>query len=167
MGGHLLLDYTNAYGVPLLLPFTSHWYAWDIMPILDLILLSIFAAGLGLPALLRLVSEEVGSEQDPLRRGAIFALTAMVLLWGLRDFSHRRALAQLGANNYEGRSHRRGTEPFPSSVPSPGRESWKPSRPTTFWKLTSLASAIDAGHTETLHKPESSPALDAAFQNFT
>ena len=39
-GSHLLLDFTNAYGVRPFLPFSGRWYAWDIMSIIDPLLLA-------------------------------------------------------------------------------------------------------------------------------
>jgi inner membrane protein len=163
VGGHLLLDYTNAYGIRLLLPFTGHWYAWDIMPILDLILWLLLIAGLGLPALLRLVSEEVGARKTGYRRGAIFALGSMVLLWGLRDVSHRRALALLGSNNYEDEAPLR-YGAFPEFSPFNWKGVVETESSFHIVEVNSLASVLDAEHTETLRKPEPSPALDAALK---
>ena len=71
---HLLLDFTNSYGVRPFLPFSARWYAWDIMFIVDPLLLILLTLGLGVPWLLRLVSEEVGARKSRLTRGAIFSL---------------------------------------------------------------------------------------------
>jgi inner membrane protein len=99
-GSHLLLDFTNAYGVRPFLPFIGRWYAWDIMPILDPLLLFLLIAGLSVPWLLRLVSEEVGARQPRLVAGAIFCLCAVAALWGIRDLAHRRALSILNSHTY-------------------------------------------------------------------
>lgn len=163
VGGHLLLDYTNAYGVRLLLPFTRNWYAWDIMPVLDLMLWLFLVAALGLPALLRLVSEEVGARKTGHRRGAIFALAGMVLLWGLRDISHRRALAQLGSNNYEDEAPLR-YGAFPEFSPFTWKGVVETESSFHIVEVSALAPVIDAEHTQTLRKPEPSPALDAALK---
>ena len=61
-GSHLLLDFTNGYGVRPFLPFSGRWYAWDIMPIIDPLLLVFLLLGLAIPWLLRLISEEVGAK---------------------------------------------------------------------------------------------------------
>src|SRR5215470_2748107 len=98
--GHILMDFTNAFGVRLFLPFNARWYAWDIMFILDPLLLALLALGLGIPAILRLASEEVGAARPTYRRGAIFSLACLVLLWGLRDVAHRRVLSQLDSHTY-------------------------------------------------------------------
>ena len=101
-GSHLLLDFTNAYGVRPFLPFSGRWYAWDIMPIIDPLLLALLILGLAVPWLLRLVSEEVGARKPRLVPGAVFCLGAMVALWGIRDFAHRRALSILDSRTYSG-----------------------------------------------------------------
>src|SRR3954464_11951795 len=36
---HILLDFTNNYGVRPLMPFNSHWYSWDIVFIVEPLLL--------------------------------------------------------------------------------------------------------------------------------
>ena len=38
--GHVLMDFTNAYGVRPFMPFSGRWYAWDIMFIFDPLLLA-------------------------------------------------------------------------------------------------------------------------------
>ena len=101
-GSHLLLDFTNAYGVRPFLPFSGRWYAWDIMFIFDPLLLVLFFWAWRVPWLLRLVSEEVGARKPRLVPGAVFCLGAMVALWGIRDFAHRRALSILDSRTYSG-----------------------------------------------------------------
>ena len=94
------MDFTNSYGVRPFLPFSGRWYAWDIMFIFDPLLLLVLCAGLGFPSLLRLVSEEVGARQSRPAWGAVFALVAMLCLWGVRDVAHRRAVGLLEAHTY-------------------------------------------------------------------
>ncbi len=67
---HILLDWTTSYGTRLLLPFSGRWLAWGAIPIVDLWLLLALAAGLTLPSLFRLISEEIGGgrHQRPGRR---------------------------------------------------------------------------------------------------
>jgi inner membrane protein len=97
---HVLLDFTNAYGVRPFLPFSGHWYAWDIMFIVDPLLLAVLVASLSLPAVLRLVSEEIGAKRLPARWGAWLALLSMVAIWTVHDFAHRRVLTQLDSHVY-------------------------------------------------------------------
>ena len=62
----------------------------------------VLVLGLAVPWLLRLVSEEVGVGKGHLVPGAVFCLAAMVALWGVRDFAHRRALSILDSRTYSG-----------------------------------------------------------------
>ncbi len=161
---HLLLDFSNAYGIRPFLPFSGRWYAWDIMSILDPLLLLLLAAGLGLPAVLRLVTEEVGGRGLELRRGAYFCLGSMVVLWGLREFSHRRVLGMLDAHVYRQQNPMR-----LGAFPSPANPfSWTGvvETETSFYVLETdaLADDVDPESALVLHKPEASPALSAALR---
>ncbi len=44
--GHVLMDFPTSYGTRLLSPFNWHWYAADLMPIVDVYLIIILVAGL-------------------------------------------------------------------------------------------------------------------------
>lgn len=99
---HLLLDYTTAYGIRLFEPFNYRWYSWDIVYIVEPLMLLALIAGLAIPGLLGLVSQEVGARsRGPRGRGgAIAALIFIVLLWGYRDYQHRRAVTALNSFVY-------------------------------------------------------------------
>lgn len=103
---HLLLDFTNNYGVRPFYPFSPRWYAWDIVFIIEPLMLAALFAALLLPGLFGLVNREIGFPQrGPGGRGAaIAALLFIVALWGVRDFQHRRALAALNAVEFHGES---------------------------------------------------------------
>jgi inner membrane protein len=57
---HLLLDYTTAYGIRLFEPFNYRWYSWDIVYIIEPLMLLVLVAGLAAPALLGLINQELG-----------------------------------------------------------------------------------------------------------
>src|SRR4051812_7172518 len=101
---HILLDFTNQYGVRPFEPFSYKWYSWDIIAIVEPLLLLVLAAGLILPLLFRLINEEVGarSKGPHGRAGALVALILVAGLWWFRDLQHRRALASLGRETYLG-----------------------------------------------------------------
>jgi inner membrane protein len=101
---HILLDYTTAYGIRMFAPFDWRWYSWDIVFIIEPLILVALIAGLTLPFLFGLVNEEIGARTaGPRGRGwAIFGLLCMVLVWGFRDYQHRRALNAMGALLYQG-----------------------------------------------------------------
>ena len=99
---HILLDYTNNYGVRPFWPFWEKWYSWDIVFIVEPLLYLFLILGLIVPALVALVNEEIGArEKGPRgRTAAIVALICVVLLYGLRDYEHRRAVHALEARTY-------------------------------------------------------------------
>jgi inner membrane protein len=92
---HILLDWTNNYGVRPFFPFNPRWYAGSFMFIAEPVLWALLLAALIIPGLLGLVSGEIGARRNPFRgQGwAIFALAGMVALWGWRWSEHAHALA--------------------------------------------------------------------------
>jgi inner membrane protein len=101
---HILLDYTTAYGIRMFAPFNWRWYSWDIVFIIEPVILVALLAGLLLPSLFGLINQEIGARSKGPRgqAGAIFALVCLVLVWGYRDYQHRRALNAMGALLYHG-----------------------------------------------------------------
>ena len=101
---HILLDFTNNYGVRPFWPFSERWYSWDIVFIVEPVLLVLLLGGLILPSLFSLINEEIGARaHGPKGRlAASLALIGVVLVWALRDFEHRRAVAALEAQIYRG-----------------------------------------------------------------
>ena len=94
---HLPLDYSTAYGIRLFEPFNYRWYTWDIVYIIDPVIWVVLIAGLALPALFGLINEEIGarSKGPRGRGGAIVALVCLLLIWGIRDYQHRRAVSAM------------------------------------------------------------------------
>jgi inner membrane protein len=101
---HILLDFTNNYGVRPFWPFSEKWYAWDIVFIVDPVIWGFLIAGLAVPSFFALVNEEIGARQKGPkgRLAATLALLGVVALWGLRDYEHRRAVHALETRLYEG-----------------------------------------------------------------
>lgn len=160
---HLLMDFTNSYGVRPFLPFSGRWYAWDIMFIFDPLLLSLLMAGLGLAAILRLVSEEVGARRPGLRVGAVFSLCALVGLWALRDFAHRRVVGLLEGHTYSQQNVLRlGAFPSPAS---PFEWTGVVETDSAFHLLPAnvMGDDLDLAAQRVFHKPEPSAALNAAL----
>lgn len=91
---HLLLDYTNNYGLRPFYPFNPHWYAASIVFIFDPLMFAMLLLGLGAPVIFGLVSSEVGAQRQPFsgRGWAIAALCGVLALWTLREVEHTRAL---------------------------------------------------------------------------
>jgi inner membrane protein len=91
---HLLLDYTNNYGLRPFFPFHDRWYAASIVFIFDPLMFALLIGALIMPWLFGLVNAEVGARKQPFRgRGwAIAALLGVVAWWGLRTVEHQRAV---------------------------------------------------------------------------
>jgi inner membrane protein len=101
---HILLDFTNNYGVRPLWPFLNRWFAWDTVSIIEPLLLLFLIAGLVLPSLFGLVNQEIGARpRGPRGRGgAVTALVLVAIVWGYRDYQHRRAVNSMYAVLYSG-----------------------------------------------------------------
>jgi inner membrane protein len=102
VASHLLLDWTNAYGIRLLLPFSSTWLHLDIVSLWDLAILAVLLFAALWPLLAGLVSQEIGALKNRGQGVAIFAL-AFFLLWDLgRGYIHGIGVAQLNTRLYGG-----------------------------------------------------------------
>jgi inner membrane protein len=101
---HLFQDFTNNYGVRPFAPFSERWISWDIVFIIDPVMLIALFVGLVVPGLLGLISDEVGAAKAKFRGrgGAIFALSVLLVLILVRDFEHRRAVTALKSLTYNG-----------------------------------------------------------------
>jgi len=100
---HILLDFTNNYGVRPFWPFSEKWYSWDIVFIVEPVMLVFLILGLVVPSLFGLIDKEIGARhRGPRGRlAATLALAGVVLMWGVRDYEHRRAVHALEARTYE------------------------------------------------------------------
>lgn len=166
---HILLDYTTAYGIRIFEPFSFRWYHWDIVSIIEPFMLGVLILGLVLPALFGLVREEIGAQQPQFRgrAGATIALVLVVLMWGVRDFYHRRAVAALESRTYQGEDASRA-----SAYPYP----WNPFvwhgviETKDFYQTTlvdSLRGEIDPqGQARTYYKPEETTVLETAKRSY-
>lgn len=166
---HLLLDFTNSYGVRPFAPFYPRWFSWDIVSLIEPLILLPLLAGLILPSLFRLIQDEIGARQKGLRGrgGAIFALACILVVWGLRDFEHRRAVAAL-----EGRLYHDALPVRVSAYPydtDPFLWYGVVETPDTFetMHVDSLKPEVDPqGHARVYYKPEESPASLAAKKSY-
>jgi inner membrane protein len=106
---HLMLDWTNVYGIRLLLPFSARWPHLDITDIVDPWIWLLLILAISAPALSRMVSAEIGARagSGPKRSWAWFALLALLAYEGARYTLRQRALAVMGARLYNGTVARR------------------------------------------------------------
>src|SRR6266852_4622905 len=59
---HLLLDWTNMYGIRMLLPFSDRWLRLDMTNVVDPWIWSILLLAVAAPFLSKLVSSEIGGK---------------------------------------------------------------------------------------------------------
>lgn len=91
---HLLLDYTNNYGLRPFFPFNDRWYAASIVFIFDPLIFTLLLGALTLPWLFGLVGAELGAKKQPFhaRGWAIAALLGVFGWWALREVEHGSAV---------------------------------------------------------------------------
>ena len=164
---HILLDWTNNYGVRPFFPFNPRWYAGSFMFIAEPVLWGLFLLALAVPWLLGLADREMGVRR-PLFRGrswAIFVLFAMVVLGCWRWAEHDRALTLLANTQITtAQITRTAAEPYPVN---PWR--WHAIAETpAFYQTAEINTRSgdvesDADN-DVLYKPAYTPAVAAARQ---
>jgi inner membrane protein len=94
---HLLLDWTNNYGLRPFFPFNPRWYAGSFVFIAEPVLWALFFLALFMPWVFGLADSEIGARRKAFRgRGwAIFALAGMAVLWCWRWAEQAQARAIL------------------------------------------------------------------------
>lgn len=99
---HILLDFTNNYGVRPFWPFWEKWYSWDIVFIVEPVMLAFLILGLVTPSFFAMIDKEIGARaRGPRGRlAASLALIGVVGIWGVRDYEHRRAVNALESRTY-------------------------------------------------------------------
>lgn len=170
VASHLLLDWTNVYGVRLLLPFSSEWLRLDITNVVDLWIWAVLLLGVAAPFLARLVGSEITSgaikNRYPGRGAAIFALLFVLIYNCGRGVLHARAVATLESRLYQNRPPLRAVA-TPSAA-NPWR--WRGVVETTDFVAISdldLLADFDPSRASIFQKPESGPALQAAARSDT
>jgi inner membrane protein len=162
---HVLLDWTNNYGVRPFFPFNPRWYEGSIVFIAEPVIWALLVMALVVPWLLGLVAGEIGARKQVFRgRGwAIFALCGMVAVWGWRWMEQGEARALLGKTQVaQDPVTRIGLEPYPVN---PYR--WHAILETAgyyqFAEIDTLKGTIDSdSKRDVLFKPDSNVAVEAA-----
>jgi inner membrane protein len=166
---HILLDFTNNYGVRPFWPFSERWYSWDIVFIFEPVMFGLLVLGLVTPALFSLIDKEIGARQrGPRGRvGATLALAGVVLTWGMRDYEHRRAVNALQSRMYQGVDPLR-VSAYPTVV-NPFKWYGVVETPAFFAssEVDSLAPEVDPeGTMDIRYKPEETPITLAAKKTY-
>lgn len=165
VASHLLLDYTNGYGIRWLLPFSPAYYRLEWTNVVDLWIWAAFLLALGAPFLARLVGSEITSSSRralyPGRGWPIFALMFLVLYIGARGALHARAIGELQSRLYQD------AEPVRVAA-IPGAINplvWRGVVETqSFYALPeiNLAAPFDPTRARILHKPEATDEMAAS-----
>lgn len=164
---HLLLDWSNNYGLRPFFPFNPRWYAGSFMFIVEPEVLGVLLLALVMPWLLGLTDREIGARRQPFRgRGwAIFALAAMGGLFWRWD-EHAIGLAMLRTTQVASQPVTRiALEPYPLNpyrwhAILETRDFYQTAEVTT-WNSGSLA-AITTDPEDVLYKPADTPAVETA-----
>jgi inner membrane protein len=102
VGSHLLLDWTNSYGIRLLLPFSSRWFYGDLNSLTDFVMLSLLFLAAVWPLFARLVGGEIGSRRPQSGRASAIAVLIAYLLFDTgRAVLQRRAIEHFEGHTYE------------------------------------------------------------------
>ncbi|HXA00119.1 MAG TPA: metal-dependent hydrolase [Candidatus Dormibacteraeota bacterium] len=162
---HAGMDALLSSGIKLFWPFIQKRIALDWAPGFDLWLLLLLLAGIFLPELSRLVSDEIGARSKKPRGqvGVIVSFVLIIVYFGLRGMMHTSAVSMILERSYSGESARRAAA-FPDST-----------SPFTWHGIVETESAIhllqvptgslakfDPENALHIHKPEPSPMLGAA-----
>jgi inner membrane protein len=107
VASHILLDWTNNYGVRFALPFNDHWYRLDTTFVIDPWIWAALLLCVAGPALSRLVSLEIGARKTSGAGAAWFALIFFFCYDTARYFLHERAIAMLSSRAFEGQTPKR------------------------------------------------------------
>lgn len=166
---HILLDFTNNYGVRPFWPFSEKWYSWDIVFIFEPVMFGLLFLGLIVPSLSSLIDKEIGvRRKGPRGRvAATVALIGIVLMWGLRDYEHRRAVNALEARTYNDVDPLR-VSAYPKMV-DPFHWSCVVETPAFFalMPVNSLNPEVDPeGRMEFRYKPEETSVTMAAKKSY-
>jgi inner membrane protein len=162
---HILLDWTNNYGVRPFFPFNPRWYAGSFVFIVEPVMLTLLSMALLVPWLLGLADSEIGVRRKPFRgQGwAIFALVAIAALWCFRWAQQAQALAMIENSQIAAAPVTRvAMEPYPIN---PFR--WHAILETAdfyqFAEINSSSGSIDSDpQRDLLYKPPATEATEAA-----
>jgi inner membrane protein len=164
---HLLLDWTNNYGLRPFFPFNPRWYAGSFVFIAEPVLWALLVMALVMPWLLGLADREIGARKKAFRgRGwAIFALVGMVTVWCWRWAEHAHGMALI--ENMQVTSEpltRVALEPYPVNA-----YHWHAILETRDFYQTAEVNTwtgdIDTEpERDVMYKPKDTPAVEAAKQ---
>jgi inner membrane protein len=164
VASHLLLDWTNTYGIRLLYPFSSQWFHLDLINLFDLLIWAVLLLGWLAPMVGKLVSGEIGAKPGTGRGLAIFALSFFLVYDFGRFLSHQRAIEILNSRVYGDGPPIRAAA-FPMGAVNPLEWQGWIERPEFVMQFAvNVFGQFDPTAGKTIFKPPPSPAIEAARQ---
>ena len=164
VASHLLLDWTNTYGIRLLYPFSSQWFHLDLINLFDLLVWAVLLLGWLAPMVGKLVSGEIGAKPGTGRGLAIFALSFFLVYDFGRFLSHQRAIEILNSRVYGDGPPIRAAA-FPMGAVNPLEWQGWIERPEFVMQFAvNVFRQFDPTAGKTIFKPPPSPAIEAARQ---
>src|SRR5579863_776360 len=162
---HILLDWTNSYGVRPFFPFNPRWYEGSIVFIGEPVIWALLVLALVIPGLLGLADREIGAKRVRFRgRGwAIFALAGIVVVWCVRWSEHAKGLALLAnAPVTADPVVRTALEPYPMN-PFHWHAIIETRSYYQFAEIDTRTGEIDSdSRADVIYKPADTPAVEAA-----
>jgi inner membrane protein len=162
VASHLLLDWTNIYGIRLFLPFSTEWVHLDLINLFDLLIWAVLLLGWLGPMMGKLVSSEIGARSGTGRGMAIFALSFFLIYDFGRFLSHQRAIEILNSRLYHAGPPTR-VAAFPNAGVSPLEWQGWIERPEFVMHFPlNVRQDFDPEAGSIIYKAAPSPAMDAA-----
>jgi inner membrane protein len=164
VASHLLLDWTNTYGIRLLYPFSSQWFHLDLNNLFELLIWAALLLGWLGPMLAKLVSGEMGAQSGTGRGMAIFALSFFLIFDFGKFLTHQRTIEVLNSRLYRDGPPLR-VAAFPTAGVSPFEWQGWIERPEFVMHFpVNVRQDFDPSAGRIIYKPAPTPAIDAARQ---
>ncbi|HEX6496804.1 MAG TPA: metal-dependent hydrolase [Acidobacteriaceae bacterium] len=165
---HLLLDYTNNYGIRPFAPWNPRWYSWDIVFIFEPVMFVMLLSALVAPAMLGLVDREISKRRNVFRgRGwAIAALVGVAALYTFRTTEHTVAIRLLQQTSFDRPVLRVAAEPYPIN-PFRWQGIVETDTAYQFADVRTRTGSVDIDETTgAIYKPAVTPAVAAAKRSW-
>ena len=165
---HILLDWSNNYGVRPFAPWNPHWYAGELVFIVEPLLLLFLSVALLLPPVFALVQGEIGARR-PRSNGrglAVLALLLCACLWVYRGAQRSDTRPVIARQEFRGGAPMRiSIDPYPID---PYRWHLVVETPTSFTgaDVNTRTGVIDSGTQAIYAKPAVSLATLAAKRSW-
>lgn len=170
---HLVLDWTNNYGLRPFYPFSSRMHEGSFMFIAEPVLWAILALAIGMPWVLGMVDREMGVRKQPFRghRWAIVALVAITAVICFRWEEHSQANTMMNRADVVSEPITRvavvpyPVNPFRWHAIVETRDFYQTAEVNT-WNPDAMDSIETDPQTNIIYKPAVTPAVEAAKQTF-